>query len=537
MLDLLRRGALDPIRTAKRLRLALGYAPMTLGSVVSTLAEVHGDSPMVDEEGWCTLTFNEAAMLVDEWAAVVAASTSPGDRVVIATPNGYAQLFATLAASRAGAIPAPVNPQMTEAEVEHVVADAGAALVIRSIDQLDGPAVKRQNRGGREVWVGGLGVDRCAGGDDKVAALFYTSGTTGRPKGAALTHHAILGSLASMAWLPQGVLSGEALLALPIAHIMGFVAALGAGCAGVPVRSRPRFHPVEVLNDIETRRCSLFVGVPSMYKMLANAGAAERDLKSIRVWVSGADVMPGELALEFKRFGASAELPGIGPVGEALFAEGYGMVETAGGAAAKVSPPLLPVGLGSSVGVALPGYTFRVVDDEDRPVGIGETGNLQLKGPGLLTGYWGDAAASAEAMTFDGWLRTGDRVRKGPLGLVTFQGRAKNVLKVGGFSVYPPEVEEVLESHDSVAECAVVGLPDVGLGEVPVAAVVLAADAPGVTEVELLDFAADRLAAYKAPTDVWIVDSLPRTGTGKVRRDEVIDILAARALEGGRASL
>ena len=196
--------------------------------------------------------------------------------------------------------------------------------------------------------------------------------------------------------------------------------------------------------------------------------------RSVRVWASGADAMPPELAERFKKMGATLTVPLLGALGEAAFAEGYGMVEVGGGVAAKVSPPFLGAAsglLGESFGFALPGYDLRVVDDDGHEVAAGQVGELQVKGPGVLKAYWGDEAATAAVLTDDGWLRTGDLAQKGPLGLLVFEGRSKHVIKHGGYSVYALEVEQVLEQHPDVLEAAVVGLPDEKLGEVPAAVV------------------------------------------------------------------
>ena len=199
------------------------------------------------------------------------------------------------------------------------------------------------------------------------------------------------------------------------------------------------------------------------------------------------------------------------------------MVEIGGGAAAKVSPPLLPVGLGDSLGVPLPGWRFRVADDEGRRVAPGQVGELQLRGPGVLRGYWGDPAATADALSDDGWLRTGDLVRSGLFGTVAFQGRSKHVIKSGGYSVYPLEIEADLEEHPDVLEAAVVGLDDDHLGEVPVAAVRLRARSK-VTPEQLVEWAEARMAHYKAPRRFVVVDDLPRTGTRKVQRDQLVHL-------------
>jgi acyl-CoA synthetase (AMP-forming)/AMP-acid ligase II len=233
--------------------------------------------------------------------------------------------------------------------------------------------------------------------------------------------------------------------------------------------------------------------------------------------------MPPELAQRFKQLGATATLPIVGPVGEATFFEGYGMVELAGGAAAKVSPPLLNVGLGESIGFPLPGYRFRVVDEEGNDVGTGAIGELLIKGPGVTKGYWGDAAATEATVTDDGWLRTGDLARKGVLGSVLFAGRQKDVIKHGGYSVYALELEHALEEHPDVLEAAATGLPDRRKGELPVAAVRLREGA-GVTGEELVAWANERLSDYKAPQRIVVVDSLPRTGTDKVQKRELLKL-------------
>lgn len=482
---------------------------VTLASLFHDLAAIWGGRRLTTDAGTdLVLTYDDAADRVDRWAAGLSLRIDHGDRVVLAMRNGYDQLLAASAVSRAGGIAVPVNPQMRASEIDHVIADCDAAVVVRSVDDLATPIES---------------VAPHLPAPDEVAALFYTSGTTGRPKGAALTHRSLVGQTTSAVLWPGHLRRDEVVVALPVAHIMGFVTLVGLALAGIPTFVMERFRSDGVLDAIESRRATGFVGVPAMYRMLLEAGAADRDLTSVRVWMSGADVMPAEIARAFKGFGASISLPLLGAVGEAAFVEGYGMVEVGGGVAAKISPPMLPLGIGDTMGFRLPGYRFRVVDDDDRPVPMGGLGELWVRGPGVLEGYWNAPDATAQAVTPDGWLRTGDLVRVGPLGTVVFCGRRKQVLKSGGYSVYPLEVEAAIEEHPEVAEAAIVGVPDDKLGEVPAAAVRLVAGST-LDPQELLAWAEERLAHYKAPRRIVVVDELPRTGTQKVQKDRLVEL-------------
>jgi acyl-CoA synthetase (AMP-forming)/AMP-acid ligase II len=478
----------------------------TLGTIMDRLAQIHGRRRLVEEtEGGIRCSYEQAAKRVSRWAGGIRASAEPGDRVVIATPNTYELFLLCLAASKAGCIPVPVNSQMRPDEVRHVIADSGAKLVIRAVGQVDQGVPLR---------------DAYPTNPGDVAALFYTSGTTGKPKGVELTHRALLGQLTLAALWPARFRHDEAVISLPIAHIMGFVSLLVLGVAGIPVYFLPHFRPDDVLKAIETRGATIFIGVPTMYRLMLEAGAEDRDLSSVRMWGSGADVMPPELAERFKKLGKTVHLPFVGSFGEAIFAEGYGMVELGGGIAAKISPPLVHLGLGESLGFPFPGYHLRVVDENGDDVQNGEIGELWVKGPGVLRGYWNSPEATSEVFGEDGWLRTGDLARRGPMHSLVFVGRHKDVIIRGGFNVYSNEVQAALEAHPDVLEAAVTGVADERLGEVPVAAVRVR---PGssLTGDALREWVADRIAEYKVPTRITIVDELPRTGTRKVQKNEV----------------
>jgi acyl-CoA synthetase (AMP-forming)/AMP-acid ligase II len=478
-----------------------------LGLLAERLASVHGSAPMVTEPGGLDLTFEQAADLVDRWAGGVAPQIAPGDRVVLAVPNGYGLLLLCLAVARAGGIPVPVNARMRPDEVAHVIDDSGAALVVRDPAELDG----------------GHALGHAEPGSDRdVAAIFYTSGTTGRPKGVRLTHKGLIGGLGPAALYPRRLRRDLAVLGLPVAHIMGFSVLLGLASAGIPVHLLPKFDPVAILDAIEERKGTIFVGVPAMYRMLLEAGAEERDLRSVRVWASGADVMPRDLARRFQKMGATVTLPIIGAsFGQAVFAEGYGLVESGGAGIFRIATPGFDLPFADAMGVPMPGYRVRIAGDDGNEVRPGGVGELWLKGRGVLEGYHDDVDATADTVTDDGWLRTGDLARRGPLGSIVFAGRKKDVLKVGGYSVFAAEVEHALEEHPDVLECAVVGLPDEVLGQVPAAAVRIRPGAT-VTPADLVAWAADTLAPYKAPRHLVILDELPRTGTQKVQKSELL---------------
>jgi long-chain acyl-CoA synthetase len=487
----------------------------SLGELFDRLEKIHGSRLLVSEaSSGVRYTYCQASARVRTWSGAIVRKVPPGERVVIAMANTYDMFLAAVAAARAGAVPVPVNPAMAPEEVRHVVTDSQARLVLRSTAELEGAEPLAEPYGTKP---------------ENLAALFYTSGTTGEPKGVALSHRALVSQISSIALWPSRLHRDEAVVSLPIAHIMGFTVLTSLAAAGIPVYFMPSFRPDEVLEAIETRRATIYVGVPAMYRMLLAAGAERYDLSSVRVWVSGADVMPEDLVRAFKKFGSTCRFPLVGDLGEACFVEGYGMVETGGGVAAKVSPPLVPLGLGSFLGFPLPGYRFRVVDPDGREVPVGGVGELQIKGPGVLRGYWRAPEATSAAFTEDGWLRTGDLVRKGALSTVSFVGRSKDVIMNGGYTVYSVEVERVLAKHPAVSEAVVVGVPDETRGEVPVAAVRLEPGAR-VSENELLDWAGSKLAEYKCPTRILFVDDLPRTGTEKVRRAAVRELFLSAAV-------
>jgi acyl-CoA synthetase (AMP-forming)/AMP-acid ligase II len=484
---------------------------------MESLAELHGGRRLVTEdgEGGMQLSYRQAADLVARAAGSIRRRIAPGDRVVVGTENGYGLFLLTLAVCAAGGIAVPVNPKSRQAEIDHIVADSGAKIVLRALeDEMSADPVMP-----------------APAAQDQLAALFYTSGTTGKPKGAQLTNRALVGQAAKATLFPFAIAKGEVLSGMPVAHIAGFsMLAILAGL-GLPIYLLRRFRPDAALQAIETRHAIMFIGVPAMYRMMLEAGAEKCDLSSIWIWASGADAMPFELARRFQKMGRAVRVPGIGrKVGAAVFVEGYGMVELGGGVAIKLLPPGLGRPLSGLVGWPMPGYRLRVVDDEGRQVPRGAVGELVVKGPGVMRGYHG-RAHSPESFTSEGWLRTGDLARSRRLGVVEFSGRKKDVVKHGGYSVFAVEVETTLDEHPGVAESAVVGLPDDAKGEVPAAVVRRAPDAT-VSEEELKAWVDAKLADYKVPRQIVFVSELPRSSTDKVQKDELKGRFVSRTSEG-----
>lgn len=496
-----------------RVQLAVMDEGLTLASLADRAAALHGNRMLIATPSGVGWTAAQAAGAVEHASSVLHGRVKAGDRVLVDLANGPELVLGCLAVCRAGGVAVPVNDASTDIERAHVKRDSGSKITLNDPSLLAPREPSRAHTVSHER------------NPADVAVLLYTSGTTGKPKGAALTHRGLLASTRRLALLPTGLRRDEIVTALPLAHIMGFSGLLSTLTAGLPAYVMPRFRPNDVLDAIEQRRATMFVGVPTMYRMMIEAGAKNRDLKSVRVWMSGADAMPPDLARQFQKMGASITLPLTGlPLGEALFFEGYGMVELSGAAIMKVTPPYSGGRFSRARGMSMPGYRTRIVDDHDSTVRIGQIGELLVTGPGVLDGYFGDEAATAATRTADGWVRTGDLARRGVAGTVEFIGRAKDVIKVGGYSVYAAEVQAALEGIEGVLEAAVVALPDPRKGE-RVAAALRVLPSAMIDPEAVKKTVAESLAAYKVPSVIVIVDELPLTTTGKIRRNELRALL------------
>jgi len=490
-------------RRADRLvqRLRLWTARLPLGELPAALAERYGDRTAIEaaDRSW---TYPALAADVERSARSYAHLS--GQTVLLRWSNRVELLIELFALSKAGAVVAPVKARVPDAEVQAIAQATGATAGVAEAG----------------LWLPALdGVDARPEHAD-TALLLCTSGTTGAPKAAALSHSGLQNPL--LLALPVGWRRGPrrrrdaVLAALPLCHVMGLAVALAALTAGVPWIHRGRFDAAELLRLIETRRPNTFVGVPTMYADLEREGAYERDLSSIQLWISSADAMPTERARRFQAMGAAAVVAGRS-IGWAVFLDTYGMVELSGPAGVRVLPPV-PLGVPIPYR-ARPGLAVRAVGADGRPVRGGAEGELQFRGPGVMSGYRGRDDGLQQ-----GWLPTGDHGRVFPGDLFVLSGRDHDRLKVGGFSVFPAEVEAVLDAAPGVREVAVVGLPDPRLGQRLVALVVAHT---GFSAEGFAAWAEERLAGYRRPREVLVVDALPRGRHGKLDRGAATRIAEA----------
>ncbi|GAA3208793.1 long-chain fatty acid--CoA ligase [Actinocorallia longicatena] len=477
------------------------------------------------------LTFTYAQ--VDEISGRVATSLAGlglerGDRVAIQLPNLPQFLFLYFAILKAGLVAVPINPLLKAQEIGYHLRDSGARLLVTFelfaeeaargaadvpvfVVNLPGGDVRPEGtRHFDELYFAEDTGEIAATAADDVAVLLYTSGTTGAPKGAELTHFQLY-----MNCTVGGELFGFreddiGLAVLPLFHVFGLSSVLNVAVryTGTIVLV-PRFEVGPVLDAIERHGCTIFSGVPTMYFALLRADRAGRDLGSLRVGVSGGASIPEEIIREFEE-----EFPGV------VILEGYGLSETASTATFNISAEQRKVG---SVGKAIWGVQVAVVDEKGAslPPGPDHVGEIVIKGHNVLKGYHDRPEASAAALR-GGWFHTGDLGYLDEDGYLFIVDRIKDLIIRGGYNVYPREVEEVLFAHPSIAEAAVIGKADERLGEEIVACVVLHPGTDSATAAEeITTYCAERLASYKRPREIRIMDALPISPTGKILKREL----------------
>jgi acyl-CoA synthetase (AMP-forming)/AMP-acid ligase II len=484
------------------------------------------------------VSYRDVGRLVNRMAhALRALGVRRGDRVGMITANRIEMAFVNFAAGRIGAIPVPMNFMLRPSEIDYIVRTSGAELLVCDRTVLDNtirntadiPAVKRWAMIGEEdapepcVSFRDLMTDAPdviepvpPSGDDDVAMLFFTSGTTGFPKGAVLTHAAAMVGVRNhgriYALMPR-LKPQLSLLVMPVAHAGGYAAMLLQLALGTPAFFMSRFDPPSILETIARYRVTLFSGTPAMFRMLLDAGAREADLSSIRIWGGGADLFTDDLVRTFRELAARP-----GPLGRSkkpMFIRGYGMAE-----ANSYVTQTPPFECGDAcVGWVMPPVKYRLVDEVGRDVPRGQPGELLLSGPTITREYWNDPEATAAAIE-DGWLRTGDVLRQGKWRMLYFVARSKEIIKTGGYKVAAAEIDQILRGHPDVEQVATVGVPDETKGERPMAAIVLRPGSASSAD-DVLAWAREQIAPYKCPRRIFVLDALPFTFSMKPKRLEV----------------
>jgi long-chain acyl-CoA synthetase len=440
----------------------------------------------------------------------------PGDRVAVMLPNVPEFAVVYYGILRAGGVVVPMNPLLKEREVAYYLEDSQARLML-AWHGCVGEAGAGAARAGAACLVvdGGFGADLASvapvagvaerAGDD-TAVILYTSGTTGQPKGAELTHANLSTNVEIFTTdlvrlRPEDVIFGG----LPLFHSFGQTCGLNAAVSvGACLTLVARFVPGNVVEVLARDRVTVLEAVPTMYVALLGADRDGHDLSALRVCVSGGAALPVEVMRGFELAYACVIL------------EGYGLSETSPVASFN-HPDRKPKP--GSIGTPIRGVEMRAVDEWGRDVPIGEVGEIAIRGHNVMKGYWRRAEATAEAIP-DGWFRSGDLARVDDDGYFFIVDRRKDLIIRGGYNVYPREIEEVLYEHPAVAEAAVIGVPDASLGEEVGAAVVLK---PGetATEQQIQEYVKGQVAAYKYPRRVWLLDALPKGPTGKILKREI----------------
>jgi long-chain acyl-CoA synthetase len=434
-----------------------------------------------------------------------ARSLSPGERLGLLLPNSIEFAVAYFGALRAGLVALPLNTAYTTEELSYQLADSSARLVVTDAEGVDLAGAVDTLVVGSDEWSAALNAEGTAPdvtrGAEDLAVLLYTSGTTGRPKGAMLSHRALLANLAQLATITPSVVAKDdvVLLVLPLFHVYGLNAGLGltayVGATGVLA---DRFDPVETLQLVHDTSVSNIVGAPPMYVAWSMLPRLGESLASLRVAVSGAAPLPPAVLAAV-----------LDSTGHHVY-EGYGLTETAPVLTTTLCSEMAKPG---SIGRPIPGVELRLMESGE-DVDEGDPGEIVVRGANLFSGYWPDGAGGPDA---DGWFATGDVAYADEDGDLFLVDRIRELILVSGFNVYPREVEDVLVAHPDIAEAAVLGVPHPYTGET-VKALVVAREGAQLSADEVIEWSARRLARFKCPTSVDFVDELPHSTTGKVAK-------------------
>jgi long-chain acyl-CoA synthetase len=467
-----------------------------------------------------TITYEALNRQVDRLShGLVRAGLKPRDVCVLMMPNSIEWVIVYYALAKIGAVVLPVNFLYRKGELDHIFKDSGARAFIGHKDYLEHPRQVMDTIPKMELRIaqgvspgqGFTPLDElfaedeifppCQTRDDDTWAIIYTSGTTGLPKGAMLTHYNLANNAMTVADMrstdPNDVVFGV----LPLFHIYGQTSTFNSSIyLGLTIRLWPQFNAEELFSAIEEEESSILIAVPTIFNRLVELADLRPPRRSgLRFCVSGGASLPVEVLRRFEdRF-------------HTTIYEGYGLTECS---PVCVENPFGRQTRPGSIGLAIPGFEARIVNDQDEDVSIGAVGELIIHGPGVMKGYLNQPEATAETLR-GGWLHTGDLARMDEDGYIYIMDRKKEMIIRGGYNVYPREIEEILYTHPDVVEAAVVGVPHLDLGE-EVAAVVVLRQGACVTSEELRQFVKERVAPYKYPRRIQLVKELPKSHTGKI---------------------
>jgi long-chain acyl-CoA synthetase len=488
-----------------------------LASVLVDTAQEHGDRTAIKLDD-VEVTYQQ----VDEGSARVAGllkskGVEPGDRVGIMLPNVPYFPPAYYGALRAGAVVVPMNVLLKGREVTFYLEDPEAKVLLAWGDFEDAAKTGADEAGAELILVKPGEFEQILADaephtdvedrqDDDTAVILYTSGTTGKPKGAELTHANLVKNTEVIRGLAGTTEDDVVLGALPLFHSFGQTCGLnGTMAAGGMLSMIPRFDPGKALEIIQRDKVTIFQGVPTMYTaMLNHPDKDQYDLSSLRLCISGGSAMPVEVMKGFEdAFGCKV-------------LEGYGLSETS--PVASFNHPDRERKPGT-IGTPVEGVEMKVVDDDGKEVEQGDVGEIVIRGHNVMKGYWNRPDATEESIK-DGWFHTGDMGTVDEDGYFSIVDRKKEMIIRGGYNVYPREIEEVLYEHPAIQEAAVIGVPDESMGEEVAAAIVLKSG-EDVDEDTIKDYVKAEVANYKYPRKIWFADELPKTATGKILKREI----------------
>jgi long-chain acyl-CoA synthetase len=490
-----------------------------LARILTDTVEKHGDKTAFKLDD-IELSYS----MLDEGSARVAGlleskGIEQGDRVGLMMPNVPYFPAIYFGILRAGGIVVPMNVLLKKREVGFYLEDPGAKLLFAWADFAEAAEAGAADAGAEAILVKPGDFEKLLAEQEPVrdlaektgedtAVILYTSGTTGKPKGAELTHSNLDKNSKGVSEKLGEMSADDVLLgALPLFHSFGQTCTMNSAVSvGATVTMLPRFDPDKALQIIQRDQVTLFQGVPTMYNAMLHSDSCESaDCSTLRICMSGGAAMPAELMRSFEeKFGC-------------IILEGYGLSETS--PVASFNHPDRERKPGS-IGTPIEGVEMQVWDDDGNELPQGEVGEIVIRGHNIMKGYWNRPEANQEAITEAGWFRTGDMATVDEDGYFFIVDRKKDLIIRGGYNVYPREIEEVLYEHPAIQEAAVVGVPHDELGEEVGAAVVLK-EGESLDADELKSYVKEQVAAYKYPRRIWFVDELPKGPTGKILKREI----------------